>query len=367
MTAPASGSGAPQATQFKQFTVKHDILEEVFAKTQGIIDEPGEANVLLLYGPTGVGKTTLLRKIESVVLDLAVLEMARNRTHIPIIRVVAPAPGDGTFSWKDMLLAILDGLKEPLVEAKIEVPSWDASADEATRAMRRQRVTTSAARRAVESAIKHRGLKILLIDEGHHIGLNVSKGRRISQLEFLKSLADATGLLIVLAGTYQLLDFRDLNGQLNRRTRNVHFRHYDASSPDDVASFRDVISNLADELPIGHADFDRHWKRLYEGSVGCVGSLKIWMVKALQYALDHQARRLLVVHFEKTAWSTAELRTMAEDIVAGEDRLRESQTARKALQVLLGLGDGEKAVLPAPKRRRLPGTRNPVRDATSRG
>lgn len=256
-------------------------------------------------------------------------------------------------------MSSLRELREPLIDSKIESLTWRASIDEVALAMRRQRVTTPAARVALESAIRNREVRVLLIDEGHHIGLNISPSRRVTQLEFLKSLADATGVLIVLAGTYRLLDFRDLNAQLTRRTRDVHFRRYDPRRAGDIDAFRDVLATLTQNTPVKCGDLDRQWERLYEGSVGCVGLLKIWMVKALQAAVEAGSSTLQMSHLKATAWPTKDLRSMAAEIAEGEMRLSGSKTDEQVLRALLGLDLPVKA---DKKPVRKPGVRNPSRD-----
>src|SRR5438552_14082281 len=57
---------------FKAYAVNHALLEEVDARlTQAILEPAGFAH-LLVYGPSGVGKTTMLRRLQRRVRELYV-------------------------------------------------------------------------------------------------------------------------------------------------------------------------------------------------------------------------------------------------------------------------------------------------------
>src|SRR6266702_1051340 len=62
---------------FKAYAVNHALLEDVDTRlTQAILEPAGFAN-LLVYGPSGVGKTTMLRRPERQVRELT--RMCRRR------------------------------------------------------------------------------------------------------------------------------------------------------------------------------------------------------------------------------------------------------------------------------------------------
>src|SRR5690242_12168964 len=60
-----------QLSAFKAYAVNHTLLEEVDAQlTQAILEPAGFAH-LLVYGPSGVGKTTMLRRLQRRVRELS--------------------------------------------------------------------------------------------------------------------------------------------------------------------------------------------------------------------------------------------------------------------------------------------------------
>ena len=124
----------------------------------------------------------------------------------------------------------------------------------------------------------------MIIDEAQHL-TRLSSGRRLlDQLDVIKSMANQTQTVHVLAGTYELLAFRDLNGQLSRRTTHVHIARYRADDVDDRKAFIQTVYSLQQMLPFGKLpDLVKEWRFLYDCSSGCVGILKA--------ATDQNSRR----------------------------------------------------------------------------
>lgn len=105
-------------------------------------------------------------------------------------------------------------------------------------------------------------------------------------MDAIKSIANLTGAIFVIFGTYDLMDFFDLNGQLGRRTDEFHFRRYNFKNEKDIQVFRSVLNTLQTHLPLtGDTDLIKYYEFLYERSVGCIGILKDWIDVCLGEAL----------------------------------------------------------------------------------
>ena len=92
-------------------------------------------------------------------------------------------------------------------------------------------------RYAVEQTLRHRRPVAVMIDEAQHLAKVASGRRLLDQLDVIKSIANRTDTVHVLFGTYDLLAFRNLNGQLSRRSVDVHFPRYCA----EVAEERKTV------------------------------------------------------------------------------------------------------------------------------
>src|SRR3989442_8001609 len=88
---------------------------------------------------------------------------------------------------------------------------------------------------------------------------------------------------LALFGTYDLLPFCNLDGQMARRGSEIHFAPYHMEDDNDCQAFRNAFSSLLKQIPL-KVDHDRllqRWWYFFEGSLGCIGILKQWLVRAL--------------------------------------------------------------------------------------
>ncbi|HEY1353410.1 MAG TPA: hypothetical protein VGF67_27695 [Ktedonobacteraceae bacterium] len=216
----------------------------------------------------------------------------------------------------------------------------------------------------------------VLIDEAQHFG-KMAKGSTLSeQLDHIKSLAVETQTVHVLAGTYDLPIFRNLNAQLSRRSIDVHFPRYDARSKEDRQAFQKVLLSFQRHLPLEEQpDLIHQWKYCYARTVGCVGILKNWLTKALDEALANDEKTISTACLERHSETADRCDQMISDIAEGEKRMAADPQADERLLYRLGLSghrrtkngqkqsDGTEKPQTSPKSRGgRPGQRNPERD-----
>jgi Cdc6-like AAA superfamily ATPase len=104
---------------FKAYAVNHTRLDEVDGQlTQAILEPAGFAHVLV-YGPSGVGKTTMIRRVTTRVRALATHRAepqtlaAHGRPPQPLLVLEARPPDGQTFNRADYYRAALLQLGEP--------------------------------------------------------------------------------------------------------------------------------------------------------------------------------------------------------------------------------------------------------------
>ncbi|MGO9274114.1 MAG: hypothetical protein ACLQOO_28410 [Terriglobia bacterium] len=178
----------------------------------------------------------------------------------------------------------------------------------------------------------------------------------------------------VLFGTYDLLAFHNLNGQLSRRSVDIRFRRYRADQEEDRQSFVNVVHSFAQRLPFAEPpDLAGDWEYLYERSIGCVGVLKDWLVRTLAPALKRGKTSLTRKDLELHAPSVSQCERMLSEAIEGELRLRETAEERGRLRTRLGLTVSNASDSCARKDdrsgrrgRARPGERRPVRDSVGR-
>lgn len=176
------------------------------------------------------------------------------------------------------------------------------------------------------------------------------------------SIANLTGTVHILFGTYELLSCPTLNGQMGRRSEDIHLSPYQADDPEDVVEFIRVIRTFQRHLPLGQEpNLERHCEYLFSGSVGCVGLLKNWLTRSLRVALAEEARTLNTKHLKQGAFSASRLNKIKEETEQGLRRFREESSLANQ-QYLTEYSTQMPALTYPPEKGRV-GQRKPKRDA----
>jgi len=90
----------------------------------------------------------------------------------------------------------------------------------------------------------------------------------------------------------------------------------------------------------------KHWEYCYAHSIGCVGILKDWLLRACCEALETNARTLTIKLLERHALSVDQCETLATEAVEGEARLSHGGASPGRLLRLLGLDKSRVRSLP---------------------
>lgn len=372
-TMPRHAQSVEEKVQvFRDLRVLHPRLIEAEEQIMAALHDCPRNSILYLYGPSGVGKTTLREKVERRILKEAAEELARNKDKIALVSVEAPSPDAGTFKWREHFKGILQCLDEPLIDLREDHTGSKLAAGMLLAANNNARVAVAAYQTSVTTALRFRQPTALITDEAQHIAKVASGRRLVDQLDVIKSVANGSNTPHILVGTYELLGLRNLNGQAARRSLEVDFSRYLVDVDEDAKAFRDVIDGFARRLPFNEPpDLLAHWDFLYERSIGCVGILKDWLGRALSWALRSGATTVRFSDLQNTALSIKAVDKLLSECIAGENKLRETDEDRKLLRAKMKL-DRENVRKPnpgevgseesAPKRRGKPFERLPRRD-----
>ncbi|OAS13751.1 TniB family NTP-binding protein [Paenibacillus oryzisoli] len=326
-------SSDERKTYFKNLFIQHPKLNNALNEvTKKILTN--RTPIVLLFGPSGVGKSTLLKKLLENITTMNQQEMEINKGFIPAIYVEAKATDK--FNWGDYFRSALIALYEPLIEHKI-VPS-QLGAFEITSSSRK---THSALRWSYELALQHRKTLAVIVDEAQHFA-RVARGSKLQdQMDVIKSLANITRTPHILAGTYENLVFRNLSAQLSNRSEDVHLSRYRYEVVKEREAFAHVFRTFIDHLPVQKKDDLIHqWKFIYERSLGLVGVLKKWFEMALNECIDEPnnlGTEITGKHFENTAYSVKQCEIMMDEIERGEGLLYDALDDRVKLLKRLNL------------------------------
>ena len=355
---------------FQRYTVAHPQLMDAKERLIAAIQNSEPNSLVFVFGPTGVGKTTLRLKTEQLLTAELFEQLEQDPGRLAVVSVEVAAPESGSFSWRDYFKRLLQEIDEPLMEYKRELQPGSVS----MRSPARPKPTAGDYRYVVEQALCFRRPATVMIDEAQHLAKIASGRRLLDQLDVIKSIANRTQTVHVLYGTYDLLAIPNLNGQLSRRSMDVHFPRYRAEIADDRKAFIGVLRSFAQQLPLAETpDLASDWEFLYERSIGCVGVLKQWLVRFLSAVLRQGEATLSRHILESQALSVSQIDKILSEASEGEMRLTDSMEAASRLRERLGLDSDAKnrraadrametEPVPAPRTSNRPGQRRPVRD-----
>jgi hypothetical protein len=340
---------------FRRKIIGHPYINSVRDEVLWAIEDSAPGSIIICCGPPGVGKTTVLKDIEVALIKKRQKELEQDPGILAVATIHLKSPQTGNFDWKKHYFKpLLVSMEEPLVDKKIDMSPWAPHHRENMRLIASKKADGDAYRDVVESALRNRNPTAVLVDDAHHAGV-ISSGRKLlDQTNTFKSLADQTGITHVLVATYEIVPFRNLNGQLSRRSIDVHFSRYRAWVKTELNNVINALYTFQRWLPLEiMPDFVRadgtcpDWDYFYERSLGCIGILKDWISRAYSLALRQGAKTLTLDHLNKRALSISALTKLLAEITLGEKELEESAEERRLLRANLGL---------TVSRRQAPGT-----------
>src|SRR6266581_4548358 len=321
-------------------TIAHPHLEATDKALRRAIQEPGGASIINVFGPARVGKSTMMyHVIRTIILEMLPL-LQQDRERVPLLSLMPRPPLSGYFNWKDFFQDGLVAFDEPLIDHKIAFDTEDDEGQSVESRSKRKppEGTKDALRQSFETAAKRRRPVAIFIDEAQHLGKVSSERQLQNQLDCIKSLAENTGTIIVLIGTYQLLPLRNLSAQLIGRSLDIHFPRY-RSTEKELSQFKNVLRTFQDALPfVEETDILlKHWEFCYERSIGCVGNLRLMLVRAVHAALLANARTIRWKDLRTHAFSEAESYEMMREAYEGESELASKPDQHAKLREMLGL------------------------------
>lgn len=347
---------------FSEKRLAHPHLKTAFERVLSALEPGNPHSLILVTGPTGVGKTTLCRRIVKHFQDL---NSPPEPGRIAVAMIEATAPPSGSYDWKEHFVRALEAMGEPLVDRKAFFGGLLEQQQRRSYSLPRKNPSTMDLRTALESCLVNRKPKVFVVDEAQHLKKVASGKRLIDQMDTIKSIANRSAVKHLLAGTYDLLDLSDLSGQLNRRSVEIHLPRYRYEIEEERESFRTVLANLESNLPVpNQRPLDSHLEYIYQMSAGCVGILKDWMTEALALALSAKSTEVSIAHLESTAISERQLDRIVREIREGEQAFDGNR--RDSIRSNLGIGPiaiaESNPSKPAAGFKRLPGKRKPKRD-----
>lgn len=324
---------------FSLVRLNHPRIAETLDTMTALASRHSGKNILLLIGPTGVGKSTLIQILKERVIQRHREEIDADVSFIPIASMVAPASGERGFSLKMFYTEMGRALNEPLMGRKLETKLANGRT---LTGLPNSSGNVSAMRMAVERVFEHRRTKLLVIDEAVPL-LRQARGNQIeNHMDALKTLAEK-GATIILIGSYDLHEILGLDGQVARRMGAIHFSRYLTGVADDERAWRTIVQQLQRHLPIQDMpDLSEAAVELQEACIGCVGILKTVFSSVLECALA-KGGKWSDSHLDKSLLSVNQFETILAETMAGEAAIRGTTLGSGTIKALVAKARAMKA------------------------
>ncbi|HEX8986742.1 MAG TPA: TniB family NTP-binding protein [Rhodocyclaceae bacterium] len=306
-------SGDDRLHWFSLLQVKHREMERIVEDFSHLLHPDIEATIVAMIGMTGIGKTTLARRI----LHAALLKVWREKvgpTDVPYIFIEAPANGERSFSWKTLYQRALKAGNEILISQKRQICLVEDRLISLS-----GKSTVGALRESLEELLKQRQVRVLVIDEAVH---TLRFEEYAAVMDTLKSLANACQTKIVLIGSYDLFDLVTDHGQVMRRGEILHYKRYKSNIAADKTEFLDTVVKLQKKWPCKIIpNLAAISEELMEVTFGSVGLLKALMLSALAAQIKSKGEKWDPKYLRKAAKSVKLFQKIREETLVGEEKL----------------------------------------------
>ncbi|SMQ80265.1 TniB protein [Bacillus sp. OV166] len=327
---------------FKEYPLSHPKFNQAFRDLMTMINiSQQDDSVILVYGPTRVGKTFLSKRVLEAINKKYSEEMKIDRCLIPAVRVEAVSPESGNFDWQHFYISALQELSEELIDHKVDPLNQRNQKYINIRSVLESR-KTGALNRALENALRYRKTKVLLIDEAHHMAKRKRGIQLSNQMDVLKSLANKTGVPIVLFGTYELQPFKDQSDQLISRGMHKHLSRYRYDIEEEKRNFVLCLLSFQKLLPLKkEPNLIEHYEYFYTRTLGCIGQLKNFFNRTFRSKLEENPNieTLVIEDFYRFAFTTDQINKLIEQIKIGENREKQEISEDVILRRLMIIED----------------------------
>lgn len=280
-----------------------------------IMANPGE--VIALCGPSRVGKTRCIHDVKTKFVG----NRMPSDDRMPFVYVeVANEAHGALLRTKDFTADCLRAIRHPFYDAD-ELGTMTPEAFDSFI----HRTPEATLKNAFERSLRARSTQALACDEAHHIKYMQGGARAAARvLDSWKCLASKGQIKLILAGSFELLDYIQLSPHLLGRLELISFDRYRQDDADDVWAWEQILLTVDRCLRFASRKGTlREWNDLlYNGSLGCLGLLLKWIRRALG-SLDPGRDQFITREcLLATAFSKVEVAEIADEIRRGETAMQ---------------------------------------------
>lgn len=296
------------------FKIPHRNWTEAFAQAFVLMTTAMPGEVISIVGPTRVGKTELLSKLGDTLCGIG----HGQGDEQPFVSIeLVNDDANARFTFRSLILQALETVRHPFYSAYVADGWGDPTAD-----ARIERTRERTLNRALIRALIQRKTRFLIFDEAQHIRY-VSKETiaAVAVMDALKSMAKKANVVLVVSGTYPILESINRSSHLEARKYDIHLARYHQTEP-DLAEFQWILKNYDSVMDLDQSlpSLMHCSELLYQGTFGCIGLVRAWLYKASALAAARR-KKLDLAMIKESMKSPMQLYSIAEEILTGESIL----------------------------------------------
>jgi len=293
----------------------------------------------LMVGPTGVGKTTILKAINNEINEGISPELRREGKMGSIYLEMSP-PKKGAFDFSIFHRDALTTMGVSMVDKTRPIVERQAG-DQKISTLLVEREVIGLRGDALEKRfyreIQSRGVRCILVDEAgalFKVGKPKTDAERLlklkDQADIVKYLANKADASLFLSGAYDFFDLSLSSGQNARRSTIVHVKPYDHDDT-GLLGFATAVTGLLSQLPADHIiPTNQASTELFLQSLGCVGTAAGILAEALKESVT-TGEVLDLAMLRKQYYPAKALETMRRELHQGISRVDQLLTSEQLM------------------------------------
>jgi len=290
--------------------INHKNWKYAFIEGFTLISMSSPGDVIGITGPSRAGKSELINEL---IQKLGYDDEFGTMTSISVL--AANLGPHGSFSTKSFTISMLEAANYPFIPSTLGENSQ-------VKTINPDKLTEHNLRLKLEQFLKQRQTRFIFIDEAQHAQYAPKAQGSHAVLDSWKCLAQTTKTVLILVGAYPLLNILKNSPHLLGRKRQIHLGRYQATK-EDLLEFAAIVHQYSLELDLSEElkPFENNTMMLYEGSLGCIGLLKSWLIGASAKAIAYEVKIDKNILME-SRFSDSDLEVIYHEIQTGEDLLR---------------------------------------------
>src|SRR5699024_2593161 len=122
----------------------------------------------------------------------------------------------------------------------------------------------------------------------------------------------------------------NLDGQLSRRVKEIHFPRYDYTNANDRKSFQALLLTFQKLLPVEkEPDLRKYSEYIFENSIGCAGILKNRLQRCLSDALEKEEMTITYKNLKRNDLQKKKLLTLENETITEEYNNNKNKKKKK--------------------------------------